>query len=208
MDSTISAIPQKLVERTDGITLSTRYQLWDTLRFALIDKQLIWAFPDNLEDQLNETWFQKFSDPDSLIIANKKDLLDTVEWNEEQPDYMYDIVVKKLPSWEYWLAAYRDWKLFLASYASVWLTSKKTITWQYEIIWKNAYKRSKKYEDSPMSFWLWFNTSWYYIHQWNVTWKPASHGCIRLPWVYASVLYSLVKNKKHTDIFIDKNLYK
>lgn len=209
IDSAISSIPQKLVERKDSISLTTRYQVWDTLRFSLIDQQLIWEFPDNLEDQLNEKWFQTFSDPDSLTIANKNNLLDidNNEANDTQPDYTYDIVVKKLSTWEYWLAVYRDWKLFLASFASVWLKSKKTITWQYDVIWKNAYKRSKKYEDSPMSFWLWFDTWWYWIHQWNVTWKPASHGCVRLPWVYASVVYSLINSKKHTDIFIDKNLY-
>lgn len=209
MNSTISSIPQKLVERKDSISLTTRYQVWDTLRFSLIDQQLIWEFPDNLEDQLNEKWFQTFSDPDSLTIANKNNLLDidNNEANDTEPDFTYDIVVKKLSTWEYWLAVYRDWKLFLASFASVWLKSKKTITWQYDVIWKNAYKRSKKYEDSPMSFWLWFDTWWYWIHQWNVTWKPASHGCVRLPWVYASVVYSLINSKKHTDIFIDKNLY-
>ena len=39
-------------------------------------------------------------------------------------------------------------------------------------------------------------------------WVPASHGCIRLPSVYALSLYSLVKGKKHVDVFISKNLYK
>ena len=85
----------------------------------------------------------------------------------------------------------------MASYVSVWLPfiktkrwykSAKTKTWQFEIIWKDPYYYSRKYNRSPMSDWLKFDEWWFWFHQWNVTWYPASHGCVRLPGVYANVL--------------------
>lgn len=215
-----SDIPQKLNPRKDDITSETLYEMWDTLRFALINHRLKWAFPENLSEQLNAEWFNTFFDKDSLDIMQRNKKVNewnigSTEWmlwrpernNENQPDYIYDIVVKSLPWWKSALAVYRDWKLFMATYVSVWTVWRKTKLWQHEIIWKNPYKRSIKYENSPMPFWLNYSW-WFYLHQWNVSWFPLSHWCVRLPWVYASVLYSLVKDKDRIDVFIDKNLYK
>ena len=53
-----------------------------------------------------------------------------------------------------------------------------------------------------------FDQGGFYLHQGNVTWSPASHWCVRLPWVYADILYSLIRNENDVDVFIDKNLYK
>lgn len=205
------SIPQKLSPRTEEITSDTKYEIWDTLRFPLINPLLQWAFPKKLSEQLKEDWFQTFSDPEASEIE-KRALEGLTDWDSsEKTDFIYDIVVKKLPSWKSALALYRDWELFMATYASVWLNSKKTVMWQHEIIKKDAYKRSKAHHNAPMPYGLNFY-GWYWTHQWDVTWKPASHGCVRQPGVYALVSYSLiaplVKNKKHVDVFIDKNLYK
>lgn len=220
-----SDIPQKLKPRENAVTSETAYEVWDTLRFALIDTRLKWAFPDDLSEQLKEIWFEKFSDKDSLEIISRNKAANQFKkypkidnqfyyWNPEQQEeksldnwYIYDILVKSLPWWKSALAVYRDWKLFMATYASVWTLGHKTRTWQHEIIGKNPYKRSIKYDNSAMPFALNYSW-WFYIHQWNVSWYPLSHWCVRLPWVYANILYSLVQDKEHVDVFIDENLYK
>ena len=199
------SISQKLSPRREKITSDTQYEAWDTLRFTLIDPLLQWAFPQYLSDQLKEDGFETFSDRDSSVNAWK--MLNKLKLGyEEKWDYIYDIVVKKLSTWKSALAVYRDWELFMTTYVSVWLNHRKTRTGQFEIIWKNPYYYSRKYK-SPMPNWLNFDEWWFWFHQWNVTWYPASHGCVRLPWVYSLALYSLVKDKKHVDVFIDKNLY-
>lgn len=204
-------IPQKLSPRAEEITSDTGYEIWDTLRFPLINLSLQWAFPQKLSEQLKEDWFQTFSDPEAPEI-DKRASENLKDWDtNKKTDFIYDIVVKRLPSWKSALALYRDWELFMATYASVWLNSKKTRMWQHEIIKEDAYKRSITHHNAPMPYGLNFY-EWYWTHQWDVTWNPASHGCVRQPGAYAlvsySLIYPLVKNKKHVDVFIDKNLYK
>ena len=210
------SIPQKLSPRKEKITSETQYEAWDTLRFALIDPFLQWVFPQNLSQQLKEDWFETFSDSDASDLAKKIKENQNSENIDKKSDFIYDIVVKKLPSWEWVMGLYRDWELFMATYVSVWLNSRKTKTWQFEVLWTNPYYFSRKYK-SPMSGWVYFDEWWRWFHQWKVRsrnhewvikrWFPASHGCIRLPGAYALSLYSLVKGKKHVDVFISKNLY-
>jgi hypothetical protein len=125
----------------------------------------------------------------------------------DKPDYIYDIVVKRLPEWKSALALYRDGELFMATYVSVWLNRRKTRMWQFQTLAHNPYYYSHKYK-SPMPYWVNFDEWWFWFHQWNVTGYPASHGCVRQPGIYSLALYSLVKDKKHVDVFIDNNLYK
>ena len=217
-----SDIDQKLKQRENAITSSTTYEIWDTLRFALIDNRLKWVFPENLSDQLKEEWFENFSNLDSLEVKQQDNNLQLFKyqdknfnkyyWNPDKTenvneDYVYDIVVKSLPWWKSALAVYRNEKLFMATYVSVWRFSAKTLTWQFKIERREPYKRSYKYNNSAMPFWLNYSW-WYYFHQWNVTWTPLSHGCVRMPWVYASILYSLAYGEENIDVFIDNNLYK
>lgn len=204
----LSTRPQKLVKREEEITSTTRYQTWDTLRFSLKDPLLEGKFPDKLDEQLKERWFENMNNPDSLEIKqnNQNDIFKYQSYRFQPKElvqqHVYDIVVKKIENWESALAVYRNWKLFMSSFVSVWLPWHQTITWQFNVIAKQPYKRSKKYDNSPMSFGLMFDYGWFYLHQWKVTWKPASHWCVRLPWVYADILYSLVKDKDYIDIYI------
>ena len=215
-----SRIPQKLSPRAEKITSDTQYEAWDTLRFQLINQSLKWVFPKYLSDQLKEDWFQSFSDPDSSVVAGKlaksKWKINTANNKEKKSDFIYDIVVKGLPSWKAALALYRDWELFMATYVSIWLPvvwtkywkrSAKTKRWQFKMIKEDPYYYSRKYK-SPMPCWVNFDEWWFWFHQWNVTWFPASHGCVRQPWIRASVLFSSVKDANRGDVFIDKNLYK
>ena len=207
-------IPQKLSHRSEKVTSDTQYELWDTIRFQLINPELKWVFPQYLSDQLKEEWFEDFSDIHSLAIEKRREEKKMKKTNQirnnktlEKTDFIYDVVVKRLPEWKAALALYRDWELFMATYVSVWLNSRKTRRWQFKTLWKNPYYYSHKYR-SPMPYWVNFDEWWFWFHQWNVTWYPASHGCVRQPWIWASVLYSCVKNANPGDVFIDKNLYK
>lgn len=191
-------IPQWFSTHTGEVTSETAYLIDDTLRFSLINPELRNYFPENLWDQLKEPGFEWFINPE-----------DTISWKDsiENLDSTYDIVVKRVPSWKYALGLYRDWKIFMVTYVSVWLNSRQTRTWQFQIEYASPYKRSYKYDNAPMPFALNYSW-WFFFHQWNVTWNPASHWCVRLPGGPASILYSLVKNKPHTDVFISNNLYK
>lgn len=199
-----STIPQKLKNRSEWITSETKYEVWDTIRFALINPALKWEFPQNLADQLKEDWFQTFSDTDLLL--NKIENIGFNNENIEKSDFVYDIVVKKLSSWKSALALYKDGELFMTTYVSVWLNNRRTKTWQFKVLNKNPYYYSRKYK-SPMPDWLQFDEWWFWFHQWNVTWYPASHGCVRLPGLYAAAMYSLTKTRPNIDVFISKNLY-
>ena len=201
-------LPQTLNPRAGKVTSATRYEIWDTLRFYMIDPELAEEFPENLSDQLKEEWFETFSDKDSLLINNLQNTLsDWLKEGEEKDDYIYDIVVKGLPWWKAATALYRNWKLFIAAYSSVWIPGHWTRKWQFEIIWDFPYKRSASYGNTPMPLSLKYR-EFYYLHQWVVTWRPASHGCVRQKWLVMDAIYSSVHNKKHVDVFIDKNLNK
>ena len=215
IESLMGKISQKLSKRWEQITSDTKYAIDDTLRFPLINPLLKDDFPQYLPDQLKEEGFEDCSDDDALVIDK------IINWNNknrrEKSDFIYDIVVKKVPSWKSALALYRDWKLFMVTYASIWKDKYKTRNWkwkdprtkmwQFKIIAKDPYKRSIKHQNAPMSFWLNFYW-WYWIHQWKVTWYPASHWCVRVPTAFVSVLFSLGKDAKNIDVFISKNLYK
>jgi hypothetical protein len=156
-------IPQKLSHRAEKVTSDTQYEVWDTIRFQLINPSLKWVFPKYLSDQLKEDWLQTFSDPDSVEvkkrIENKNQNIK--KWNDKKSDFIYDIVVKKLPTWEWVLALYRNWELFMSTYVSIWLPvvwtkywkrSAKTKRWQFKMIKEDPYYYSRKYK-SPMPCW-------------------------------------------------------
>ena len=203
----LSYTPQKLVPRSEEITSDTKYEIGDTLRFFLIDPLLKDDFPQYLSDQLKEEWFEEFSDPNASVISERIRRKTSHNSIKKKSDFIYDIVVKRVPSWKAALALYRDWELFMATYTSVWLRSRKTKTWQFKILDKNPYKRSHKYRNAAMPFALHFGNG-FFFHQWDVTWYDVSHGCGRLFGVCADGLFnSAGKNIEHTDVFISKNLY-
>jgi hypothetical protein len=75
------------------------------------------------------------------------------------------------------------------------------------MIKEDPYYYSRKYK-SPMSCWINFDEWWFWFHQWNVTRRPASHGCVRQPWIRSLMLFSSVKDVNRWDVFISNNLYK
>jgi len=210
-----TTIPQKLKHRSEKVTSETKYEIWDTLAFMLINPLLKDSFSRKLSDQLQEEGFETFSDPDALALQKKIESKNQNDENINHSNFIYDIVVKKLPSWKSALALYRDWELFMATYVSVWLPfiktrkwykSAKTKTWQFKIGEKEPYRRSWKYNNAPMSFSLNIYLDWFF-HQWIIRkWYPLSHWCVRVPGIYANILFSLARTNS-TDVFISKTLY-
>ena len=198
-------IPQKLSHRSEEVTSDTQYEIWDTIRFQLINPLLKWVFPKYLPDQLKEEWFESFLDPDASTIDNIISNKEKSQNSEKKSDFIYDIVVKRAPSWRSALALYRNWELFMATYVSIWRRQNQTLTWQYKAGRRDPFKRSHKYDNAPMPEAVNINQGWF-IHQWIVNWHELSHWCVRVPGVYADIIYSLV-DQNSTDIFISKNLY-
>ena len=190
-------IPQWFSSHMWEVTNKTAYLIDDTLRFSLMHPDLKDCFPESLVDQLKEPGFEWFSNSEDFISSNGE---------VENIESCYDIVVKRILHEKYALALYKNWRVFMTTYVSVWLNSRKTKRWQFKTMGAYPYYYSHKYK-SPMPYWIKFDEWWFFFHQWNVTGNPASHWCVRMPGVNVSVLYSLVKNKPNTDVFIDENLY-
>lgn len=189
-----SKLPQKVNFNRWKITSKTLYQVWDTLLFYLIDPSLVDKFPENLSDQMKESWFETFVDKNYV--------------NSKENENSFDIVVKPLIWWKSALALYKNWKLFMATYVSVWKFSSQTKMWQYTVLWTDPYKRSFTYNNAAMPFSIRYYW-WYYLHWWITTWFPMSHWCIRLPWLAADVLFSFIRESKtKTGVYISKELYK
>lgn len=129
------------------------------------------------------------------------------------------IIVKKLENSKFALWYYKGWELFLATHVSPGKVSwaknkikKNKITWEkYEISipwWDNTiewiyrinksewfkFKRSNKFESSPMPFSI--QISWWFFlhHGTNADWIKRSHWCVRVPWLYQRELYDNVES--------------
>ena len=75
---------------------------------------------------------------------------------------------------------------------------------QYQALWTAAYWRSKKYNNAPMPWSVFFHGG-YAIHGTTEVWRlgrPASHGCVRLLPDNAKIFYSLVQQTGLDDTVI------
>jgi lipoprotein-anchoring transpeptidase ErfK/SrfK len=84
--------------------------------------------------------------------------------------------------------------------------SYRTPTGSYTPKWLSKYHRSRKYNNAPMPFSIFFHGG-YAVHGTNEIsrlGRPASHGCVRLDPKNAATLYSLVEREgfKNTRIII------
>lgn len=78
-------VQQSLNPRIEDITSETKYEIWDTIRFRLIETSIKEFFPQNLYLIFSEAWFETFFDKDSLIIKKRN-----LEW-----EYGEDLVSKQ-----------------------------------------------------------------------------------------------------------------
>lgn len=115
------------------------------------------------------------------------------------------IVISRCENWKAALAYYRNGKLTLASYVSLWVKGHKTVEGLFSLTHDAKYRRSKKYENAPMPYAIHF-TGGYFMHQGVSNGENKSHGCVRVPGLYQKWLYEkLPKNKSQ---ILLKGLYK
>jgi len=143
------------------------------IRFPLIYDELWDKVPHVLGELLQEVKFAKYRDTlasDDTVMIN----LD-VEWKRS---FLY----------------YKGWKLVLATYTTIgkWNATPRGF---FRVDYKVEYKKSKKYNNAAMPYAL-HVTNNIFVHQWKVSSTAHSHGCNRLPWLYAEALYYLTTAPK------------
>jgi len=167
---------------------------------------------------------------DELTQYFSENLETFIEENSKQRLNIWEdktfIIVKKVWNWKFALAYYKDSKLFIATHVSPWKISKPfkkkkrdKKTWDIKTItvpwWSNSptwvyrvnksdyfkYKKSRKFELSPMPYAIQIH-DWVFFHHWqDVDWYKKSHWCIRVPWFYQECIYNNIKS--WTKIIID-----
>lgn len=137
--------------------------------------------------------------------------LDTLLLNKEFTEYKNDtnnldtsiIILKKYYQEKDVLAFYLNKELFLATYISTWLYKWWTPNWIFKIKDKFPRNRSEIYDNAPTPYFLRIDIN-LWIHQWKSDWKPRSHWCIRVPWLYQQILFH--QAKKWWNVIISENL--
>lgn len=68
----------------------------------------------------------------------------------------------------------------------------ETPTGVFTIWQKSTYYRSRRYNNAPMPFSVWLTEDGVALHAGAVRGYPASHGCVRAPYVFAQQLFQIV----------------
>ena len=113
--------------------------------------------------------------------------------NKFLPEYKNEtgndiIIVTQCKNGKNALWYYKNWKLKLATYVSIWTKHRATIKGKYSLKHDQIRRRSRRYHNSAMPYSILIKW-WYYLHQWRSNWKPQSHWCVRVPWLYQKWLY-------------------
>lgn len=151
-----------------------RINNFEHINFPLIYDEIGYAVPHTLDSLLQDDRFAEYRD--------------TMQGNDTL------IVEMKQSNWRYSLLYYETGKLILATYATLG-RGKSTPKWLFQVDYKVEYKRSRKYNNASMPYALHVNKN-VFIHQWKVAPRVNSHGCNRIPWLYAEALYYLTTAPK------------
>jgi hypothetical protein len=68
----------------------------------------------------------------------------------------------------------------------------ETPTGVFTIWQKSTHYRSRRYDNAPMPFSVWLTDDGVALHAGRVPGYPASHGCVRAPYVFAEQLFQIV----------------
>ena len=88
---------------------------------------------------------------------------------------------------------YRDGVLIAASTISTGNKGRETPTGVFTILQKEVFHRSSTYDDAPMPYMQRLTSKGVAMHAGNLPGYPASHGCIRLPKLFAKLLYGVTE---------------
>lgn len=155
-------------------SLKTPQQLnvnnFTTITFPLIYDELDKTVPHSLSALLQDPRFDAYRD--SLHAQ------DTV------------IIQFKQPNGQHALCYYETGILRLATYETIG-AGENTPRGLFRVDYSVKNKRSRKYRNAPMPYSLHIINN-IFIHQGKVKSTEKSHGCNRIPWLYAEALYHLV----------------
>jgi L,D-transpeptidase catalytic domain len=88
---------------------------------------------------------------------------------------------------------YRDGVPIAASTISTGSKGRETPTGMFTILQKEVVHRSRTYDDAPMPYMQRLTAKGVAMHAGNLPGYPASHGCIRLPKVFAKLLFGVTE---------------
>gem|GEM_PF-3087692 len=92
---------------------------------------------------------------------------------------------------------YKDNKRFLTTYVSPGTKNRRTpVSNLHAVRRHDKYHRSSKYENAAMSYAVWLSGG-YFFHNGVTTGYGKSHGCIRMPMMYAKILHEETKELKN-----------
>ncbi len=140
-----------------------------------------------------------------------EDLFDKVSHTISSKDNR--IIVSNL-NWQKVLRFYVWWKLYLATYVSPWLQNHKTSrylkTWVFnpaKLYFSRSYPKPNWWAVMPYAVhiekWIWLHWS-----DWRINWKPASHGCVRVPLFYQKEIYEKLREFWVWNVIFDtRNIY-
>lgn len=147
---------------------SDLYLSAEKISFPLIYPSLVSAFPYNLSD-LHEK-----------VIFSKEELKAF-----ENPHF---VIVLHTDQDKSALAYYQDQKLRLATFVSLGKKTMPTKAGVFSLKHDKIFRRSFSFNSSPMPYAMQYSGP-YFLH-WGEDWgEYASHGCVRVPWLYQKWLY-------------------
>jgi len=88
---------------------------------------------------------------------------------------------------------FRDHVLIAASTISTGRKGRETPLGTFPILEKAVMHRSRTYDDAPMPYMQRLTAKGVAMHAGNLPGYPASHGCIRLPYGFAKLLYGVTE---------------
>lgn len=152
--------------------------------FPLIVDWLEKELPNTIKDVLADSIFSEYKDS---IVDNDDLIIITNIWKNWQDRFV--------------LWYYIQGNLYLATEVSIWRW-EFTPAWVFSSWMKYPRNKSRKYQNAAMPYTI--QIQWNIcMHQWKVTWKKLSHGCIRVPWLFQQEIYKKITDK--TPIIINKN---
>ncbi len=150
------------------------YLTAEQIRFPLIYPDLKNSIPSELSDLRRMI---SFSEPELQVFDNPH-LIIVLHTDHEKSA----------------LAYYQDQKLKLATFVSLGKKSMKTKAGVFSLKHDKIFRRSYSFNGAPMPYAMQYSGP-YFLH-WGEGWgEYASHGCVRVPWLYQKWLYENLPSK-------------
>jgi len=200
VDSIVTKYAQSGRENITGLT---KYEISDTLTFPAVYPGLDQEFPQKLDTLLQSAPFNTLT-INKGVLPQMKNFYTLTKQTEkdaasEYKTYTTDpaivLAIKKTQEKRSAMALYKDGRLLLATHVSLGVSTPSGIFLTgFSVESQHLdYRRSTKYSSAPMAFS--FNIlGGVYGHARWADGQNRSYGCLGMPWAYAMIIQSLVKD--------------